>query len=231
MTLDSDTFCRFQVLARKLRHEHPDFKPREQSILLGRMGQHLVYFENKVTDGSLNSTEEDLYIKGSWYSYPSGIGYVLRSVILFSRYRLSFFTDNTILSSNTTATLLSADPPVPHHIHYPFDDVMIGSWLAALKNFHDPSIEYMTTEDHPPGLPVQRVYPKPYTPHAVETEIVDEVVGWHDFKGRGGHDSPIGWESVCVHRMTPPEMRAFRGMEEVKGEWDSEMILVSDKSN
>ena len=196
MTLDSDTFCRFHVFAQKLRFIYTDIKPREQPVLLGRMSPHRVYYLNTVADGHQDSAEEDVHLDGPWYSYPSGIGYVL--------------------SSNLTATILNVQPSVAHHIHYPSDDVMIGSWIAGLKNFPDPEAKFETTKE-----PIGPAYPQPYYPDKIDTRMVDEVIGWHDFKGRGGHDSSIGWETVCIHRMKPDEMKEFRKMKEVRDEWDN----------
>ncbi|TFK39094.1 galactosyltransferase-domain-containing protein [Crucibulum laeve] len=199
MTIDSDTFCRYGVLSRRLEHLYTDkdVKPREQPILIGRMGSHLTYFQNTVADGNKNATLEDEFVKGPWFPYPIGIGYML--------------------SSSLVNTILSADPSLPHHIHYPSDDVMIGAWVAGLKYFPDPTIEFETTAEHSPE-PVHRVYPKPYFPHVVDTNIIDEL-GWHNFPGRGGPDDQISWDSVCIHRLSAPEMRAFKEMEEIRGEW------------
>lgn len=78
MTIDSDTFCRLPALARRLAHVYPSLKPTEEPILIGRMAGHLVYFENTVADGNLDDEQEDAYVKGPWYDYPMGIGYMLR---------------------------------------------------------------------------------------------------------------------------------------------------------
>lgn len=64
------------------------------------------------------------------------------------------------------------------------------------------------------------MHPSPYLPYAVNTTIVDDKTGWHDYKRRGSVAHAIGWETACVHRMAPAEMRMFRGMEEVRMEWD-----------
>ncbi|KDR67486.1 hypothetical protein GALMADRAFT_258063 [Galerina marginata CBS 339.88] len=203
MTLDSDTFCRLRTLVRRLRHDYPEMKPREEPVLLGRMASHKVYFENTIADGNTNDADEDFSFSGPWFSYPAGIGY--------------------ILSSNLLNTILSAGPAVPHHINYPSDDVMIGSWVAGLKNMHDPEALFETSPANTPP-PQHRLYPTPYLPYAVNSKILDDVTGWHDFpardKGGAGHDSQIGWESTCIHRMSPEEMRAFRAMDEVKEEWN-----------
>lgn len=97
---------------------------------------------------------------------------------------------------------------------------MIGSWVAALKLFHDPNILFETTLEHSPP-PQHRVYPEPYLPYVVDTKVVDDKIGWHDFKNRGGNEAAIGWETACVHRLSPKEMRALREMEEIRMEWDT----------
>ncbi|KAF4610835.1 hypothetical protein D9613_006489 [Agrocybe pediades] len=199
MTMDSDTFCRFRLLAQRLRYIYPAVNPREQPALVGRMGGHLVYYENTVPDDTEDDDAEDHIIKGNWYSFPAGIGYML--------------------SSNLTATILSAKPALPHHVNYPSDDVMIGAWVAGLKNFHDPSIKFETTKEHD-DPPIRQVHPKPYLPYSVDTTIIDDKIGWHDFKDHGGFEKPTGWESACVHRMTSEQMRAFRKLDEVKHEWE-----------
>ena len=81
MTLDSDTFVRFEALARRLpviMGNTTAVNPHEQSVMIGRMSSHLMYYENRVEDGNQDPEEEDLYLTGPWYSYPIGIGYMLR---------------------------------------------------------------------------------------------------------------------------------------------------------
>ncbi|TEB20908.1 hypothetical protein FA13DRAFT_175354 [Coprinellus micaceus] len=201
MTLDSDTFVRFSALARRLPTfiQNKNINPQNQSVLLGRMGGHLMYYENRVPDGNKDSRLEDLYLKGPWYSYPIGIGYMLSP----------FLVD----------TLLSMDPPPPHHIHYPNDDVMIGAWIAGLKLFQDKSIHFESTPDHPPKL-VEKVVPKPYLPHPIDTEIIDDKEGWHNYAGRqDGYDASFSWSSVCIHHVSANQMRMFRAMDVIAGEW------------
>lgn len=122
---------------------------------------------------------------------------------------------------------MNTDPPLPHHVIYPSDDVMIGSWLAGLKNFHDPTIKFETTERSSSPPPLTPVHPKPYLPYPVDTEIVDDVKGWHDIKSprESGTEGKIGWETVCVHRMKAREMRALRGREEISGEWEGASVV------
>lgn len=122
-------------------------------------------------------------------------------------------------SSNVTRTIFSANPPLPHHVNYPGDDVMIGSWIAGFKSMNDPNTVFETVPENTPP-PQHRVYPMPYLPYAIDTTVIDDEVGFHDFKNRGGKEARIGWESICVHRMTSEEMKLFRTMEEVKSEWD-----------
>ncbi|KAH9478080.1 hypothetical protein JR316_0010317 [Psilocybe cubensis] len=200
MTVDSDTFCRLGALARRLRHEYPDIKPRNESIIIARMLSNLVYFENTVPDGNTDDDDEDHYVKGPWYSHPIGFAY--------------------LISSNTTRTILSANPPLPHHVNYPGDDVMIGSWIAGFKHMNDPSTVFETVPENTPP-PQYRVYPKPYIPYTMDTKVVDDEAGFHDVKGRGGKDARVGWQSVCVHRLTSEEMRLLREREEIESEWES----------
>jgi len=84
MTIDSDTFCRFRLLAQRLQHLYPMARPREKPAMVGRMGSHLVYFENTVPDDTEDDKAEDHLVKGRWYPYPLGIGYMLR--FLFSSF-------------------------------------------------------------------------------------------------------------------------------------------------
>ena len=123
-----------------------------------------------------------------------------------------------IVSSSLVKIFLSTDPPLPHHIHYPSDDVMIGAWIAALRVFHDETIEWQFGPDHPPEV----LRPKPFLPNPVETLIIDDVHGWHDFPGRGDHDAPISWDSVCTHHVTVDEMKEIRRRLEFLGEWKVE---------
>lgn len=80
MTMDSDTFVRFGAMARRmpLFLEGKNLNPRENRILIGRMASHLTYFQNTVPDGNENPDDQDEVLKGPWFSYPAGIGYVLR---------------------------------------------------------------------------------------------------------------------------------------------------------
>lgn len=80
MTLDSDTFVRFSPLARRLSQLYGEKKinPRQEPLLIGRIGYHLTYFLPTVPDGNKDEQEEDEYVKGPWFPYPIGIGYMLR---------------------------------------------------------------------------------------------------------------------------------------------------------
>ncbi|TEB14811.1 hypothetical protein FA13DRAFT_1878351 [Coprinellus micaceus] len=202
MTMDSDTFVRFGALSRRLGLllKERDVNPQTQSVLVGRMAAHRLFWENRIPDGSTDDPwEEDLFLKGPWYDYPIGIGYMMSPFLV--------------------ETLLSLDPPPPHHIHYPNDDVMIGGWIAALKHFPDTSIDFQTTPEHSPE-PVHKVVPRPYLPHPIDTVVIDDKEGWHDYAGRKvGYDAPFSWSSVCLHHLHPKEMRMLRAMDAIKGEW------------
>ncbi|KAF9000316.1 galactosyltransferase-domain-containing protein [Cyathus striatus] len=209
MTMDSDTFVRFGTLARRMPVIfNEDVNPREQDIIIARMRGHDMYWINRVEDGNKDSdTKEDQFIRGPWFKYPVGIGYML--------------------SSRLVDTLLETNPPVPHHIRYPYDDVMVGSWIASLKNFHDPRAQFWTLpefEHDPisrlPHRPSQIIHPKPILPHKVDVNIMNDWVGWHDYVGRGGRQGSFSWSSVCVHHVSADEIRKFRKMKEIKDEWE-----------
>lgn len=104
---------------------------------------------------------------------------------------------------------------------------MIGAWIAALKLFPDTSVHFETTLDHPPKL-VEKVVPKPYLPEPIDTEIIDDKDGWHNYAGRQeGYDASFSWHSVCVHRVSADDMRKFRAMDVIRREW----VLDSDHAN
>ncbi|KAF8512596.1 hypothetical protein BU17DRAFT_53988 [Hysterangium stoloniferum] len=185
LTLDSDTFCRLGAFVRHLPAlftSHaiiPPPNPRESPILIGRLMQHSIYYLNTVHDGEEpDSTDVDKEIWGPWYPYPGGLAYVM--------------------SSSLVSTILSASPPLPHHIHYPSDDVMIGAWIAEPLTFSS--------------------QPTPYLPYSINTTVLDHL-GLHDYPGRGGNDAVVSWGSICIHRISVGEMRNLRAMEEVRGEW------------
>lgn len=214
MTIDSDTFVRFSALARRLPMfiNQKSINPQNQSVLLGRMGDHHTYFVNSVPDGNPDPRPEDTYFVGPWFSYPRGIGYMLRCVTGVTNHSP---TANTAKSPFLVDTLLSLEPPLPHHIHYPSDDVMIGSWIAALKLFPDTSVRFETVPE-----PVHKVVPTPFLPDPLDTIIIDDKEGWHDYaRRRKGYDGPPSWSSVCVHHISARQRRKFRQVGEMQGEW------------
>ncbi|KAF9000325.1 galactosyltransferase-domain-containing protein [Cyathus striatus] len=200
MTMDSDTFCRFNVMPRWMPEllNNENVNPRDKPVLIGRMANHLTYFQNRIPDGNKDASLEDEFVKGPWFQYPMGVGYML--------------------SSSLAKTMLAAEPSLPHHIHYPSDDVMVGAWIAGLRNFQDESIKWESTAAHSP-LPIHRLYPRPYLPYVVDTKIVDDKIGWHDPPGRSGNDAPISWNSVCIHHLSPEEMKTMRTLKQFRGEW------------
>jgi hypothetical protein len=60
--------------------EGKNLNPRKDPILIGRLGAHRTYFQNTVPDEIDDPKDEDEVLKGPWFSYPSGIGYMLRCV-------------------------------------------------------------------------------------------------------------------------------------------------------
>ncbi|KAF4618453.1 hypothetical protein D9613_010179 [Agrocybe pediades] len=206
MTLDSDSFCRFRTLSQRLVHIYSDMDPRTEPVLVGNMGRQKIYWQNTVSNtNEINSTtepREDEWIVGPRYPYPVGIGYML--------------------SSYLASAIANMDPSIPHHIFYPYDDVMIGSWVAGLKEFHDPSNIFTKPAPEEGQGEMHRVTPRPYLPYPIDAKVVDDQAGWHDFKNRGAvsRQKSIGWDTACVHRIKADEVQKLRGMEEVKTEWN-----------
>ncbi|GJJ06869.1 hypothetical protein Clacol_001065 [Clathrus columnatus] len=208
MTLDSDTFVRFKALARRfsvIMKNHKNVNPREQAIMIGRMKYARTYWLNAmIDDEDANTLERDIEVYGPRYKYPVGIGYMLSSFLV--------------------KTLLSIEPPVPHHIEYPKDDVMIGFYVASLK--HYPKHNSVYRYGHPWNIFSTRVYPpRNLLPRPIDTLIIDDNLGWHDFPGRKyGHkfEGSVGWDSVCVHHIKTEEFYFLRNMKEFQGEWEME---------
>jgi len=207
MTIDSDTFVRFKALARRFPVLFPDryVDPRQQAIMIGRMKPHSFYWLNNVTDESETTNErEDTQIAGPKYKYPVGIGYIFSSFLV--------------------KALLSTQPSIPHHIHYPYDDVMIGSWIAALKNYHRPDITFRYST-HSWNVFSEVAHPQPLLPSPIDTLIIDDL-GWHDYPGRKyGHkfEGSIGWNSVCIHHIRTEEIPMLRQLKQFRGEWRESM--------
>lgn len=80
MSMDSDTFVRFGALARRLPTvlEGKNINPREDPVIVARMSPHWWHWLGTVSDENESTEEEDLRLDGPWYSYPIGIGYMLR---------------------------------------------------------------------------------------------------------------------------------------------------------
>jgi len=95
---------------------------------------------------------------------------------------------------------------------------MIGSWIAGLKHVHDQSKVFTEVIEGS----TQKITPRPYLSYPVDSRIIDDKIGWHDFKGRGAvsRQRSIGWNTACVHRIKADEVRKLRAMEEFKIEWD-----------
>jgi hypothetical protein len=93
--------------------------PRKTELFWAHTQAHAEHWRINETAGGL-----DILYKGKPYDYPLGIAYLLRSALSFYS-RLS--TDRLGLSSQLTTHL--AGLPLPTHIPYPFDDVLVGSWI------------------------------------------------------------------------------------------------------
>lgn len=225
MNMDSDTFVRFDALARRLPTilEGKNTNPREQSVMIARMRGHYWHWLPTVSDDKINTTDvadEDLRLDGPWYDYPIGIGYMLRYVSFSTPIRKNAPNPS---SSFLVTQLLSTQPPLPHHIHFPNDDVMIGSWISSLKNFGNPdhAHDFQISAKNPWNVAV-KVQPEPLLPHRVNTIIINDH-GWHDYPGRANVEEiggSIGWNSVCIHHIKEKEIKLLRQLDSFRGEWD-----------
>lgn len=160
MTIDSDTFVRFTALSRRISYklESQDLNPQKKAIMIGRMKPFRYYWVNAVSDDPEDETlKEDTLISGPKYQYPVGIGF----------------------SSFLVETLLSTRPSVPHHIHYPYDDVMIGSWVASLENYNHSDAIFRYGK-HPWNVFAEVAHPEPLVPSPVNSLVIDDL-GWHDY--------------------------------------------------
>ncbi|KAF8991471.1 hypothetical protein BDQ17DRAFT_1370709 [Cyathus striatus] len=97
---------------------------------------------------------------------------------------------------------------------------MIGTWISALRLFPNKTIEFETTDPYLHDEPVHKVVPPPYLPEVVDTDIIEDIEGWHNFQGRRPHIAPISWNSVCIHHVDGNEMKVLRHMDEIRAEWE-----------
>ncbi|KAF4616412.1 hypothetical protein D9613_008241 [Agrocybe pediades] len=208
MTLDSDSFCRFKALAQRLHQLYPHLSPRTQPVLIGSMGYQSIYWNTTSNTSSRQSSstlQEDKWFIGPQYQYPVGIGYMM--------------------SSNLAEEIIGAGTAIPHRIHYPYDDVMIGSWVSGLRLLRDEQQDFFQVKEQ--GV-LEKVVPKPYLPRSVDTAVIDDKAGWHDYKNRGAisRQHSIGWDTVCVHRIKDDEVQKLRRKKEIRLEWDTPVAVL-----
>ncbi|GJJ08033.1 hypothetical protein Clacol_002240 [Clathrus columnatus] len=223
MNLDSDTFVRFGSLARRLPTVLKDknVNPKEHPIIIARMRPHWWHWVTTVSDKNQDSTDQDLRLDGPWYSYPIGIGYMLRCSLNLSQVAVRFQTSR---SSSLVKSMVTTRVPLPHHIHYPNDDVMIGSWISSLKTFPDPKHTFRVSRQHDWNLDTT-ISPQPLHPNIIDTLIVNDIGGWHDYPGRANVKEiggSVGWNSVCIHHVKEDEIKLFRRVSEFQGDWEEQ---------
>jgi hypothetical protein len=126
MTFDSDSYIRLAALARRAWHVGAvQHGLRTSSVLWAHTQSHWFHWRVDAPPGGLDTPYE-----AEWYEYPLGIAY--------------------LLSSNLTAHL--AAEALPTHVKYPYDDVLVGAWVAdyapataVVKDpagFHNPEKEW-----------------------------------------------------------------------------------------
>ncbi|TFL00671.1 galactosyltransferase-domain-containing protein [Pterulicium gracile] len=179
LAFDTDVFIRIHALALRIRTMHPEFKPRQESIMWAQMQSHKVHFVHRPdSDSDPNSylvEDDQVFLEGEyrgpeWYPYPMGFGF--------------------LMSSHLVSRLNHPKLKLPHHVHFPSDDVVMGMWVSEWAG--DTKIVRDKAGFHEP------------TGHDV----------W-----KPEDTAPITWESVVLHHVKPWEYRELRKVEEWEGEW------------
>lgn len=99
---------------------------------------------------------------------------------------------------------------------------MIGSWISSLNVFADPHHTFKVSKRNDWNVAVP-IRPEPLLPNPVDTLVINDVPGWHDYQGRANVEEiggPIGWNSVCIHHIKETELQPLRELEQFQGEWD-----------
>ncbi|TFK98734.1 hypothetical protein BDV98DRAFT_595402 [Pterulicium gracile] len=177
MSADTDAFVRLAALARRLRKYKSDTElpgsPREQDIMWGRMGAHALHLTPNA-DESHPEVEDEEVPPGParfWYSYLYGFIY--------------------LFNSHLVDRLTRQEVVLPHHIHCPADDVILGMWVA----------------NHAEGTTV-----------VDDVQGFHDPTGHHsDEKST----RPVSRDSVVAHHISvaDPEMIGMRKVEEFKDKW------------
>jgi hypothetical protein len=147
LSLDTDAFVRLHALALRMHAMHPEFRPRDESILWSQTNDHKVHFvANPVDDDSTVLVEDSKVFSPTefrgteWYTYPVGFAF--------------------LMSSHLVSRLTSPEIKLAHHVHFPSDDVVIGMWISEWAGdtrivsdrpgFHDPPGHNRHPEDEDP---------------------------------------------------------------------------------
>ncbi|KAF9064669.1 galactosyltransferase-domain-containing protein [Rhodocollybia butyracea] len=177
LSADTDAFFRLGALARRLPYLLPDLdSPQTQDIFIGRMGFHKLHFKSNPYDNETTFENEDellelgQYPGEEWYPYPLGYG--------------------VMISSHLVDRLTSPEIVLPHHVHYPSDDVVVGQWVADFA----PSSTIVDDHD---GF-----------------HDAIKHSWWAD------HNKAVDYDSVCVHHVSVSEMQELRDRKEFVGEWE-----------
>lgn len=194
MSADTDAFIRLTALARRLKGLRPELgKPREKSVMWGSMGrEHRHYVvsdegENEDVQDSLGESEEG-------FEYPYGFA--------------------ILLSSHLVGRLVRPGVVLPHRIHYPNDDVVVGNWVGdhVWKGPEPLDSDSLYSSSSAPSSPL--------TDHTVT--IINDHPAFHDPPGHSWNESStlqVSWDSVVIHHLNVDEMKGIRGREEFKGDW------------
>ena len=194
MSSDTDAFIRLTALARRLRGLHPALrKPREKSVMWGSMGRETRHYVvgAEGEDGDGDEEVQDAVTEGAWFAYPYGFA--------------------ILLSSHLVDRLARPGVVLPHRVHYPNDDVVVGNWVndyvwKGPRGEEDTRLD-LDSDSHLTGGDVA---------------IIDDHPAFHDPPGHSWNESStlqITWDSVVIHHLNVDEMRGVRGRGEFEGDW------------
>ncbi|TFL02622.1 galactosyltransferase-domain-containing protein [Pterulicium gracile] len=161
LSLDTDAFVRLHALALRTRAMHPEFKPREESIMWAQVQEHKVHFvANPVDNEETVLLEDDKVFKPEefngpvWYPYPIGFAY--------------------LMSSHLVARLMDPEVKLAHHVSFPSDDVMVGMWVSEWAT--DTKVIRDKTGFHDP--PGHNYHPEDTEPITWDSVVLHHVAPW-----------------------------------------------------
>jgi hypothetical protein len=115
---------------------------------------------------------------------------------------------------------------LPHRVPYPYDDVVLGSWVYELG----PAVESDVPWYDASGARAAEL-DKDKEGNSITlltTHVVNDSPGAHDPPDHGFDTNPIDWDIVCIHHVSATEMRGLRRIPQWQDEWDSNIDYELD---